>query len=41
MSYENFARAVGAFERKLVTPSRFDAFLNGDEDALTTPEKSA
>ena len=39
VSYDNFARAVGAFERKLVTPSRFDAFLNGDEEALTTPEK--
>lgn len=31
----NFAKAVGAFERTLVTPSPFDAFLTGDPAALT------
>jgi cytochrome c peroxidase len=36
---ENFAKAVGAFERTLVTPSRFDAFLKGNKTALTEPEK--
>jgi cytochrome c peroxidase len=30
----NFARAVGAFERTLVTPSPFDAFLKGDPTTL-------
>ncbi len=36
--YDNMARAIGAFERRLVTPSRFDAFLGGQDDALTDPE---
>src|SRR5690606_8482240 len=36
----NFGRAVGAFERTLVTRSRFDDFLDGDDDALTVEEKA-
>ena len=32
------ARAIGAFERKLVTPSRWDRFLNGEPGALTAEE---
>ncbi len=36
---ENFAQAVGAFERTLVTPSRFDTFLKGNKTALTEPER--
>lgn len=35
ISYENMARAIGAFERQLMTPAPFDAFLAGDDDALT------
>jgi len=35
ISYDNMARAIGAFERKLLTPSPFDAFLAGDDDALS------
>lgn len=35
----NFAKAVGAFERTLVTPSRFDAFVQGDRTALTAPQQ--
>jgi cytochrome c peroxidase len=31
---------VGAFERKLVTPSRWDKFLEGDRNALTAEEKA-
>jgi cytochrome c peroxidase len=38
VSYDNMAKAIGAFERKLVTPSRFDEFLAGKEDALTDQE---
>jgi len=38
MTFENAANAIGAFERKLVTPGRFDAFLKGQVDALTMPE---
>jgi cytochrome c peroxidase len=40
VTFENMAMAVGAFERKLVTPSRWDKFLNGDQAALTDPEKA-
>jgi cytochrome c peroxidase len=36
---DNFAKAVGAFERTLVTPSRFDAYLGGSKTALGEPEK--
>jgi len=36
--YDNVARAIGAFERKLMTPSRFDDFLNGRDDALSDAE---
>jgi cytochrome c peroxidase len=40
VTYENAAKAIGAFERKLVTPSRWDTFLRGDQTALTADEKS-
>ena len=39
VNVDNFSKAVGAFERTLVTPSRFDAFLKGDQTALTDPQK--
>ncbi|MBM4375309.1 MAG: cytochrome-c peroxidase [Deltaproteobacteria bacterium] len=39
ISYDNLAKAIGAFERKLVTPSRWDRFLEGDAKALTEKEK--
>ncbi len=39
VSAANYGRAVGAFERTLVTPSPFDAFLEGNAAALTDPEK--
>ena len=38
ISYDNMARAIGAFERRLLTPSRFDAFLEGQDSALTDEE---
>jgi cytochrome c peroxidase len=37
--YNNIGVAIGAFERTLLTPSRFDDFLKGDEDALNKSEK--
>lgn len=40
VSFDNFGKAVGAFERKLVTPSRWDRFLGGDDKALTDKEKT-
>ncbi len=38
-NYDNIGVAIGAFERTLLTPSRFDDYLNGDEDALNDSEK--
>lgn len=38
VNVDNFAKAVGAFERTLVVPSRFDAFVKGDQTALTDPQ---
>jgi cytochrome c peroxidase len=40
IAYDNIARAIAAFERTLLTPSRFDDFLKGKADALTDPEKN-
>ncbi len=37
--YEHVGVAIGAFERILLTPSRFDDFLRGDATALTEEEK--
>ena len=37
---DNVGIAIGAFERKLLTPARWDRFLRGDEAALTDKEKS-
>lgn len=39
VTYNNMAKAIGAFERQLITPSRWDKFLEGDETALTNEEK--
>lgn len=39
VTYDNFGKAVGAFERRLLTPSRWDAFLKGDKNALSAEEK--
>jgi cytochrome c peroxidase len=32
---QNIAKAIGAYERTLVTPSPFDAYLAGDQEALS------
>jgi cytochrome c peroxidase len=40
VTYDNLARAIGAFERQLVTPSRWDQFLGGGKDALSAEEKA-
>ena len=39
ISMDRMAMAIAAFERQLVTPSRFDKFLGGDKNALTNDEK--
>jgi cytochrome c peroxidase len=38
ISYDNMAKAIGAFERGLVTPTGFDDYLAGDNDALNELE---
>ena len=38
ISYDNMAKAIGAFERGLVTPSGFDDYLAGDDSALNELE---
>ncbi len=38
IAYDNLARAIGAFERRLLTPSRFDDFMSGQLDALSSAE---
>ena len=40
VNYDNMGRAIGAFERKLITPARWDKFLQGDQAALTAEEKA-
>jgi cytochrome c peroxidase len=35
----NFAKAVGAFERTLVTPAPFDEFMQGKSEAITDQQK--
>jgi len=40
LTYTNIGEAIGAFERTLMTPSRFDAYLKGDDNALTAAEKA-
>ncbi len=37
--FEMITNTIAAFERTLITPSRFDDFLNGDTNALTKAEK--
>ena len=39
ISYENMKLAIGAFERKLITPSKFDDYMNGNSHALNEAEK--
>ncbi len=39
LTYDNYAEAVAAFERTLITRDRFDDFLGGKENALKEREK--
>ena len=40
VTFDNLAKAIGAFERNLVTVSRWDKFLGGDQAALSDAEKA-
>lgn len=39
ITYENIQKSIAAFERELITPSRFDEYLAGNENALSNEEK--
>ncbi|HAW52059.1 MAG TPA: cytochrome-c peroxidase [Flavobacteriales bacterium] len=39
VTYKNLRYAIAAFERTLITPSAFDDYLNGDENALDKDQK--
>lgn len=39
ITYNNLKKAIGAFERKLVTPSKFDKYIAGDDNALSNAQK--
>lgn len=39
VTFDNFARAIEAFEATLITPAPFDAYLNGDDLALSDVQK--
>jgi cytochrome c peroxidase len=35
MTVQNIAKAISAYERTLLTPSPFDAYLAGNQEALS------
>lgn len=39
VTLNNIGKAIGAFERTLITPSRFDQYLAGDASVLNVQEK--
>lgn len=39
VTFDNVAQAIAAFERTLITPSRFDRYLRGQTSALSLEEK--
>jgi cytochrome c peroxidase len=39
ITFEKVADTIAVYERTLVTPSRYDNFLNGNKKALTAPEQ--
>jgi len=40
INYSNLQKAIGAFERTLLTPSRFDKYMAGDKSAITSEDKA-
>lgn len=38
INFNNFGKAIGAFERTLLTPGRFDDYIKGNDKALTAGE---
>jgi cytochrome c peroxidase len=39
VTFDNFAKAIEAFEATLITPAPFDAWLNGDDAAMTVEQQ--
>ncbi|MCD2181410.1 cytochrome-c peroxidase [Rhizobium sp. GN54] len=39
VTFDNFAKAIEAFEATLITPAPFDAYLNGDDEAMSVEAK--
>ena len=39
-NFDNMAKAIEAFEATLITPAPFDAWLNGDDGAMTDDQKA-
>jgi cytochrome c peroxidase len=39
ITYTNLKKAIGAFERELLTPTKFDKYLAGDKTAMTSAEQ--
>jgi len=39
VTFDNFAKAIEAYEATLITPAPFDAYLNGDDAALSDVQK--
>jgi cytochrome c peroxidase len=39
LTYVNLQNAIGAFERTLLTPSKFDEYIKGNANALSVDEK--
>ncbi|WP_156801010.1 cytochrome-c peroxidase [Oceaniovalibus guishaninsula] len=39
VTFDNFAKAIEAYEATLITPAPFDAWLNGDDAALSDRQK--
>ena len=40
VTFDNVANAIAAFERVLMTPSRWDRFLQGDLTAISASERA-
>jgi cytochrome c peroxidase len=40
VTFDNMAKAIEAFEATLITPAPFDAYLNGDNEALSEDQKA-
>ena len=40
VTFDNFAKAIEAFEATLITPAPFDSYLNGDDAALSDAQKN-